>query len=1376
MEEVLEVSKTSKLTGAENWTSWKFETRVKLMAIGAMGIVTGTNPIPVQPQEEGAQQEYRNSLVKWEISEGKAQSVIVCSLTHQVQQHVRSCATAKEMWDRLHSIFESKSETTAHMLAQRWYAAKKDDSESMATYISKIQDLAHKMKEMGEPVSDVMVIRKILLTLPPHLDHFYTSWEGTSPESRTLENLTSRLLMEEERKGIRQDDEASEALVARKFHKHTGKPGSNKTGPEVVCNYCKKPGHVWKICFKRKREQGDKTKASQRTADGSVGAALIQELLLATSLPKGLSDKWLLDSGASYHMSGRREWFTNLVTKEKSLIRVGDGKVLETNLYGTINITGFNGKTWVKMHLDNVLFIPELKYNLFSMSSAADKGYVATMTNSKCVISKNGNTAAVGEREKNLYTMKFKVLKPSTKGIKHALVAENDKCNLKQWHERLAHQNYDHVKRLLDTKGIKVVGEREECQPCVFGKMSRIPHPPSRSTTTRVGQLVHADVCGKMPVPSLNGSEYFLLFKDDFSNYRYVYFLKQKSDVTACFINFLIRIKKETGEDIDTLRTDNGKEFVNKQMNKLMFDNGIKHQKTVPYTPEQNGKVERDNRTFVEAARTMLCSKQLPIKLWAEAVNTAVYVINRTGKSSVENKTPCELWYKTTVDMNHFKEFGTKVLVHVPKEHRKKWDLKAEEGVMVGYSQEVKGYRIWFPQHNKIEARCDIKFLQDNQEENMTTKLSNEEMSALQSWGIKLSTYEEDQQTEVPDDASDDIISVDDASTSDDVISVNDASTSADDYNSVDSRTVDSTDGNRCRAIVCLHPKERLTTWICCDLCDNWYHMVCVGADAGTAAGQYVCIMCEDNHNAPAVALVSDEPENYDSAKASDNKGEWQQAMSEEMQAHKVNGTWILTERPAKANVLKNRWVFKLKQKPDGSVERYKARLVVKGCQQKAGFDYAETFSPVVKFDSIRVMLSLAASRNMQIKQFDIKTAFLYGEIQEDVYMEQPEGFCDGSSKVCKLKKSLYGLKQAPRCWNLKLVSCLEKFNMKPVDADPCVFRSSGNIDECIIVAIYVDDGLVISRDSRKIEVLLEQLKQNFDVKVSRLSMFLGIQLNRTTDGSIVARQTLYTRKILEKFNMELAHPVSIPADNYQNVSMLKTTKKDETLLNVPFREAVGSLLFLSMVTRPDIAFAVNAVSQHCNNYQRPHWEAVKRIIKYLKGTLDFGIKFESGKGTRLVGFADADFAGESITRKSTSGWLLKLNDCPIIWGSRKQKAIALSTAEAEFVAACQTSINLIWVKSLISQLIKEKIETPVLFIDNQSAITWIKNGQFETKSKHVDIKFKFVFDGVKQSKFIPEYVNTEKQLADIFTKPLPTKRFEKLRKMIGIIDCAELN
>ncbi|XP_044010204.1 uncharacterized protein LOC122853856 [Aphidius gifuensis] len=392
---ILEVSKTSKLKGVENWMSWKFETKVKLMAIGAISIVTGTIPMPVQPAEETGMQEYRNSLVKWELSEGKAQSVIVCSVTHQVQQHLRNCSTAKEMWDRLHSVYESKSETSAHMLAQKWYSIKKDDSESMASYISNIQELAHKMKELGEPVSDVMIIRKILLTLPPSLDHFHTSWESTEPSSRTIENLTSRLLMEEERKCIREEKETSEALVAKKFNKKGG------TKKDKTCTYCKKTGHLWKSCYKRKNDEADKAKQPKGEVADSTHeeGTFIHELLMASSLPKGLSDKWLFDSGASYHMSGRKEWFTNMVKKEKSLIRVGDGKVLETNLYGTINISVFNGESWVKMSLNNVLFIPELKYNLFSMSSAADKGYAATMTNSKCIITKNGWTAAVGDRE-----------------------------------------------------------------------------------------------------------------------------------------------------------------------------------------------------------------------------------------------------------------------------------------------------------------------------------------------------------------------------------------------------------------------------------------------------------------------------------------------------------------------------------------------------------------------------------------------------------------------------------------------------------------------------------------------------------------------------------------------------------------------------------------------------------------------------------------------------------------------------------------------------------------------------------------------------------------------------------------------------------------
>lgn len=356
--------------------------------------------------------------------------------------------------------------------------------------------------------------------------------------------------------------------------------------------------------------------------------------------------------------------------------------------------------------------------------------------------------------------------------------------------------------------------------------------------------------------------------------------------------------------------------------------------------------------------------------------------------------------------------------------------------------------------------------------------------------------------------------------------------------------------------------------------------------------------------------------------------------MDDEMLALAKNETWNLVEKSKGANILENRWVYKLKYTPDVSIDRYKARLVVKGCQQKPGVDFGETYSPVAKMGSIKMCLALMAAGKMAAKQFDVKTAFLYGRLKEEVFMQQPEGYSDGTDRVCKLNRSLYGLRQSPRCWNEKFNNCLRKFNLKAMLTDPCVFTSSSRD---LILVVHVDDGLVISRDPRKIDKLMSNLSKELEIKVNTLNMFLGIQIEKLNDGEILAHQKLYTRKLLERFKVEDANPVAIPADNHQDLSQhVKPEGQGETI-NAPYREAVGSLLFLAIMTRPDISYAVNVVSQFCSNPQKIRWNAVKRILKYLKGTTGHGIRLAAGGDmTQITAFSDADYAGDSETRRST--------------------------------------------------------------------------------------------------------------------------------------------
>jgi len=295
-----------------------------------------------------------------------------------------------------------------------------------------------------------------------------------------------------------------------------------------------------------------------------------------------------------------------------------------------------------------------------------------------------------------------------------------------------------------------------------------------------------------------------------------------------------------------------------------------------------------------------------------------------------------------------------------------------------------------------------------------------------------------------------------------------------------------------------------------------------------------------------------------------------------------------------------------------------------------------------VKYDSIRVILAIAAARKLMLRQFDIKTAFLYGDLEEDIYMKQPKGYEDGTQLVCKLQRSLYGLKQAPRCWNKKFKNMLRNFDLKETKADPCVFVSNKN-NQLLTVAIFVDDGLIAATNNELVDTMVNYLKDNFETKEGELDHFLGIEIDQRPDGSIFIHQSSYCKRILERFNMEEANVLHIPADPQHSLDPNLSGSLEAG--EVPYRESVGSLLYLSQITRPDITFAVNLVSRYLEKPLTIHWNAVKRIFKYLKGTFNYGLIYDSSVTPKLRGYSDADYAGDTITRRSTSGFIFMVGD-----------------------------------------------------------------------------------------------------------------------------------
>ncbi|WVZ97460.1 LOW QUALITY PROTEIN: hypothetical protein U9M48_042997 [Paspalum notatum var. saurae] len=1015
-----------------------------------------------------------------------------------------------------------------------------------------------------------------------------------------------------------------------------------------------------------------------------------------------------MDSGCSRHMTGHRKWFSSLnPVSTKEYITFGDngqGKVMGV---GSVSLSA-------KLSLREVAFVRNLGFNLVSVSQLLDEGFEVRFKKGACCVLDAEETLVCSLLP---FGQVFRVDLTSVSGPAHCLVA-SPSADIWKWHRRLGHLSFDPLVRLSSMgliRGLpKLRAEKDlVCHPYRHGKMVAASHiPVSQVMASYPGELLHMDTVGPARVVSVSGKWYVLVVVDDFSRFSWVFFMEFKDEVFGFVRDLVLRLRNESHKAMRAIRSDNGGEFRNSRFENFCRDQCLEHQFSSPDTPPQNGVVERKNRTLVEMTQTMLDEHRTPRRFWAEAVNTACYIANRIFLRAFLGKTSYELRFGRQPSVKHLRAFGCRCFVLKKAGHLDKFESRCLDGIFLGYASSSRAFRVWILEAKQVVETCEISF-----DETMPCTTPAFELSGDDEEGTPI--FEDEEGAVYDGNEPLHRLQL--------LPPLLRAQMMKEDPcpwlppHSPDSKLMQRLDPLRTqgrldpRQVQRDHPPHRM-----------------IGDIHQRVTRSSVNSLAFFSHSAYVATF---EPRDVSHALSDPN---WVNAMHEELENFERNHVWDLVEPPPNCRNIGTKWVFKNKQGEDGMVVRNKARLVAQGFCQKVGLDYEETFAPIAHLEAIRILLAFAASKGFKLQQMDVKSAFLNGFIEEET--------------GCK---PLYGLKQAPRAWYARLKSFLLKSGFVMGSVDKTLFLLSRGGDT-LIVQIYVDDIIFGGSSHALVSSFAEQMSREFEMSLmGELQFFLGLQIKQGLEGTFV-HHAKYTRNILKKFNMGDSKPMTTPMSRN---TALDADEDGEAVDQKDFRGMIGSLLYLT-ATKPDIQFAASP--------RTSHRQAVKRIFRYLKFTPELGLWYSSGSSLSLRGFSDADHGGCRIDRKSTSGTCQLLGTSLVSWSSRKQASVALSTTEAEYVAAASCCSQLLWMTATHSDFGLRFGRIPLL-VDSTSAISVAKNPVLHSRTKHIDVRFQFLRDHYEKGDIDLIHVVSANQLADIFTKPLEFDAFTCLRGDLGV-------
>ena len=1197
---------------------------------------------------------------------------------------------------------------------------KKLINESITDYIIRAEKSATTLNTAGENVSDALLIAMVLKGLPDE----YRAFVAIVTQSETSDNFQKfkqalRNFEETESTRTNQNEHSDNKIMKFKTSGgnikkvltcytcgmvgHKSTECQTKTKTKMWCNYCKSNTHNDKSCRKQSK---DKAKTVNNEQKHTYAFKINEEQFKDTQ-----NKTFLVDCGATTHIVNNDDHFPYIdesFNPEEHYIELADGTKSNNTAKkrGTVEtLLRTNNNELVTVTLENTLYIPTYPQCIFSVQAAAAKGARVNFNKySAELISKEGTVFPIHQYGRLYYLYK-------------SSLNETRAESLEMWHKILGHCNSNDIMKLeCVAQGMKINNTTKfNCETYILSKNINTYNRQPDSRATYPFQLVHTDLAGPLEPVALDGFKYVINFVDDYSSCLFTYFLQQKSDAVKAAEKFLADIAPY------------GK------VKTFSFYNDISPSGSVKCIRSDNGG-EYLSKEF----------KELLLKHTIKHEFTSPYSPHQNGTAErnwrslfdmaramiIESKLPKHLWTYAVSTATYIRNrcyvqrikctpyglvtgfkpniarlhlFGSVCYPYV--HNTKKLQPRSNKGYFVGYDKDSPSYLVNYPESNSVLKHRLVKFTE-----------KYEFISQIDTKNTDGFIIEEPINTEPTLKPS-----------------------TPNNEENKSQKINPSRYPSRQR-----QPPKYLEDYI---------------VDNGN----------EDEINYIDYCYLMNIPTSYNNAINTDDSEKWKSAMEEEMQSLITNDTFVLTELPTNKKLVGGRWVYMIKSNSNGVM--YKARYVAKGYKQIQGIDYLETFSPTARMESVRILMQISIQYDLILHQMDVKSAYLHAPIENEIYVSQPPGYEQTENNkqlVWKLNKSLYGLKQSGRNWQNVLSDFLKEIQFVQSNADACVFIKRDNNDIAMIL-VWVDDIIIAANSNQLLFEVKKKLSRRFKMKdLGPLTSFLGIQFN-STNNCVTMNQSDYLQNVLHKFGFFDCKPRSTPCEqvpnSYQDQESTESSDSDIKL----YRQMVGSLLYAMTCTRPDLSYVVTILSQHLSKPNSADWTMINHVFRYIKYTLDYCLTFRKDDELKLYAYCDADWASSFEDRHSISGYCFSLSkNGPVIsWKSRKQASIALSTCEAEYMAISAACQEMSYLSKLLKELLQINFEPVNLRNDNHGAIALVKNPIKHMKSKHIDIRYHFVREFYQQDRILLEYIPSNDNYADIFTKPAKKNLIQKFKEFL---------